>query len=168
MSDKIMYAAADTPSHQIRPDLLGTVIPAEHGTLVRWAVRADQPETPLHSHIEFEQITLLLEGRIRTRVGDEVLQRLRLDHVADRNPYTLSGGEKRRLSVATALVTAPAVVILDEPTFGQDRRTWEELIRLLADLADAGTAVVAVTHDAEFVEVLADERVALNPVGATQ
>lgn len=102
------------------------------------------------------------------RVGDEVLQRLRLDHVADRNPYTLSGGEKRRLSVATALVTAPAVVILDEPTFGQDRRTWEELIRLLADLADAGTAVVAVTHDAEFVEVLADERVALNPAGVTQ
>ena len=67
-----MYPAADIPSHRIRPDLLGTVIPAEHGTLVRWAVKAGQPETPLHSHIEFEQITVLLEGRIRTRVGEEI------------------------------------------------------------------------------------------------
>lgn len=66
-----MYPAADRPSHRIRPDLLGTVIPAEHGTLVRWAVKANQPETPLHSHIEFEQITVLLEGRIQTSVGEE-------------------------------------------------------------------------------------------------
>lgn len=69
---RIVYAAADKPAHRIRPDLLGTVIPAEHGTLVRWAVKANQPETPLHSHIEFEQITVLLEGRLRTRVDDEV------------------------------------------------------------------------------------------------
>jgi len=72
VTQKIMYPAADKPLHRIRPDLLGTVIPAEHGTLVRWAVAAGQPETPLHSHIEFEQITVLLEGRIRTRVGDEI------------------------------------------------------------------------------------------------
>ena len=72
VTDQIMYSAAEKPSHRIRPDLTGTVIPAEHGTLVRWAVAAGQPETPLHSHIEFEQITVLLEGRIRTRVGDEI------------------------------------------------------------------------------------------------
>jgi quercetin dioxygenase-like cupin family protein len=72
VTQQIMYPAADKPLHRIRPDLFGTVIPAEHGTLVRWAVPAGQPETPLHSHIEFEQITVLLEGRIRTRVGDEV------------------------------------------------------------------------------------------------
>jgi quercetin dioxygenase-like cupin family protein len=72
VTNQIMYPAADVPSHRIRPDLLGTVIPAEHGTLVRWAVKAGQPETPLHSHIEFEQITVLLEGRIRTRVGEEI------------------------------------------------------------------------------------------------
>lgn len=72
MSEQILYPAAARPSHRIRPDLLGTVIGAEHGTLVRWAVKANQPETPLHSHIEFEQVTVLLEGRLRTRVGDEV------------------------------------------------------------------------------------------------
>jgi unsaturated pyranuronate lyase len=72
MTERIMYPAADAPSHRIRADLLGTVIPAEHGTLVRWAVKAGQPETPIHSHIEFEQITVLLDGQIRTRVGDEI------------------------------------------------------------------------------------------------
>ncbi|KAB7756304.1 MULTISPECIES: ABC transporter ATP-binding protein [Mycobacteriaceae] len=92
---------------------------------------------------------------------DELLHRLRLQHVADANPYTLSGGEKRRLSVATVLATAPAVIVLDEPTFGQDRRTWEELIRLLADLADEGTAIVAVTHDLDFTTLLADARIEL-------
>jgi quercetin dioxygenase-like cupin family protein len=72
LSEPVIYPASDRPRHQIRPDLLGTVIAAEHGTLVRWAIKANQPETPLHNHIEFEQITVLLEGQIRTRVGDEV------------------------------------------------------------------------------------------------
>lgn len=95
-------------------------------------------------------------------LGDELLTRLRLEHLADRNPYTLSGGEKRRLSVATVLMTRPALIVLDEPTFGQDRRTWEELLQLLADIADEGTAVVAITHDAEFSDCLADERIDLS------
>lgn len=72
LTDTIFYPAAEQPRHQIRPDLLGTVIAAEHGTLVRWAVKAHQPETPLHNHVEFEQITVIIEGQIRTRVGDEV------------------------------------------------------------------------------------------------
>ncbi|OBF40329.1 ABC transporter ATP-binding protein [Mycolicibacterium peregrinum] len=92
---------------------------------------------------------------------DELLERLHLTHLAAVNPYTLSGGEKRRLSVATMLATAPKVIILDEPTFGQDRHTWEELTRLLAEIADGGTAVVAATHDLDFADVLADARIVL-------
>lgn len=92
---------------------------------------------------------------------DTLLERLRLTHLAQANPFTLSGGEKRRLSVATVLATAPEVIIVDEPTFGQDRRTWEELIRLLAEIADQGTAVVAITHDLDFVDLLADHHIEL-------
>ena len=92
---------------------------------------------------------------------DALLDRLRLTQVADRSPYTLSGGEKRRLSVATVLMTRPGMVVLDEPTFGQDRRTWAELIMLLAEIANEGTAVVTITHDTEFVDLLADERIDL-------
>jgi energy-coupling factor transporter ATP-binding protein EcfA2 len=91
-----------------------------------------------------------------TATVDELLDRLRLTRLAGANPYTLSGGEARRLSVATALATAPRLLVLDEPTFGQDRRTWIELIDLLARLRDDGHGIIAVTHDADFVATLAD------------
>ena len=87
---------------------------------------------------------------------DALLERLRLTRLAAANPYTLSGGEARRLSVATALATAPRLLVLDEPTFGQDRRTWIELVTLLAALRSEGHAILAVTHDDTFVQTLAD------------
>lgn len=88
--------------------------------------------------------------------AEALLARLHLDALAGANPFTLSGGEKRRLSVATALVVEPSVLILDEPTFGQDRRTAVELLDLLSSLRDAGMAVCLVTHDAPFATALAD------------
>ncbi|MEU9509833.1 ABC transporter ATP-binding protein [Micromonospora sp. NPDC048170] len=100
------------------------------------------------------------ETAVRSTV-DGLLSRLRLTKLAAANPYTLSGGEARRLSVATALATAPRLLICDEPTFGQDRRTWLELVDLFAELRDAGHGLVAVTHDPEFVAALADRRLTL-------
>ncbi|MDF9752028.1 ATP-binding cassette domain-containing protein [Arthrobacter sp. ES3-54] len=94
---------------------------------------------------------------------DELLERLRLTELVDANPYTLSGGEKRRLSVATVLAAHPQVLVLDEPTFGQDANTWAELASFLSELLDAGTAVVSVTHDAEFSAVLGGTELRLRP-----
>ncbi|MBT2532612.1 ABC transporter ATP-binding protein [Arthrobacter sp. ISL-48] len=94
---------------------------------------------------------------------DELLQRLRLTHLVDANPFTLSGGEKRRLSVATVLAAHPNVLVLDEPTFGQDANTWAELASFLSELLDAGTAVVSVTHDQEFSAVLGGTELRLDP-----
>ena len=101
-----------------------------------------------------------------TAVCTELMERLHLAHLAQANPYTLSGGEQRRLSVATVLATKPETVMLDEPTFGQDRNTWEELLHLLADIAEHGTAVVAVTHDADFAALLADQQIELGQYDA--
>jgi energy-coupling factor transporter ATP-binding protein EcfA2 len=92
---------------------------------------------------------------------DELLTRLRLHHLAGANPFTLSGGEKRRLSVATVLASRPQLLVLDEPTFGQDFRTWQEVVALLAEVADEGTAIVTVSHDREFVDALADREYVL-------
>lgn len=103
-------------------------------------------------------------GRGEERV-DELLQRLRLTDLVDANPYTLSGGEKRRLSVATVLAAHPQVLVLDEPTFGQDANTWAELASFLSELLDAGTAVVSVTHDAEFSAALGGAEL---PLGSTE
>ena len=98
---------------------------------------------------------------VARRRADELLDRLHLAHLAEANPFTLSGGEKRRLSVATALATAPSLLVLDEPTFGQDRRTWAELLHLLAALRDDGRGVCFVTHDRAFATALADRTLAL-------
>ncbi|MET9020182.1 ABC transporter ATP-binding protein [Actinopolymorpha sp. NPDC004070] len=90
---------------------------------------------------------------------DELLHRLALDHLADANPFTLSGGEKRRLSVGTALAAGPRVLVLDEPTFGQDRRTWGELVDLLAELRDGGHAICCVSHDRDLIAALGDREI---------
>jgi energy-coupling factor transport system ATP-binding protein len=81
---------------------------------------------------------------------DDLLGQLRLEHLAMQNPFTLSGGEQRRLSVGAAIATAPRVLVLDEPTFGQDPHTWRELAQLVMRLGDAGTAIAVATHDQAF------------------
>ena len=101
------------------------------------------------------------------RIVDELLQRLRLDRLAGANPFTLSGGEKRRLSVATALATRPQLLVLDEPTFGQDSRTWRELVALLSESLAEGIALLSATHDELFVDALADTRCVLPATRST-
>jgi energy-coupling factor transport system ATP-binding protein len=98
----------------------------------------------------------LADAEVAARV-DPLLERLRLTRLADANPFTLSGGEKRRLTVAAAIATEPAVLLLDEPTYGQDARTWRELADLIDGLRAAGTAVGFVSHDPVLVSLLADE-----------
>ena len=102
----------------------------------------------------------LAPPEVSSRV-DDLLDRLRLTHLADANPFTLSGGEKRRLSVATVLASRPQVLVLDEPTFGQDAVTWGELVSLLGELVDGGGSVVTVTHDLALVEAFADRELVL-------
>ena len=65
--------------------------------------------------------------------------------------YRLSGGEQRRLSLACILVRRPAVLVLDEPTFGQDRHGYEGLLAILGEHLDEGACVIAATHDMRFV-----------------
>ena len=93
---------------------------------------------------------------------DRLLDQLRLAHLADANPFTLSGGEQRRLSVAAALATAPQLLLLDEPTFGQDPTTWRELVSLALDLRDAGAGLVVVTHDLGYRDAVADATLQLD------
>ena len=96
---------------------------------------------------------------------DEHLEALGLTALARANPMTLSGGEKRRLSVATALISAPELLILDEPTFGQDRGTWLGLVRLLRAALERGVTLVSITHDPAFVAAMGQCVVDLGQVG---
>jgi energy-coupling factor transporter ATP-binding protein EcfA2 len=166
--------------------LLGGLAKPSEGTVHGSRVLHDGPRRPLHrwratrlaaaigsvfqnpeqqfvtSRVKDELLLGATSRDDRARKASELLERLRLSHVAEANPFTLSGGEARRLSVATALASAPRALIFDEPTFGQDRRTWLELVDLIAGLRDAGTAVAAVTHDEDFVAALADRTINLS------
>ncbi|WP_175986709.1 energy-coupling factor ABC transporter ATP-binding protein [Microbacterium tenebrionis] len=114
------------------------------------------PEHQFIAHTVFDELAHGLrlrrvpDAEIAKRVG-EMLRRFGLEHKAEVHPFLLSGGEKRRLSVGTALITRPGVLALDEPTFGQDRARADELLRLLADLRADGTTVLIVTHDLQLV-----------------
>ena len=124
---------------------IGTVFQEPEHQFVAPTVAAELAVGPRHAGVP--------EREVDRRV-EELLGRLRLEHLARANPYTLSGGEQRRLSVAGVLAARPRVLVLDEPTFGQDARTWSELVALLRELTAAGTAVVAATHDAALVDAL--------------
>ena len=97
---------------------------------------------------------------------EEHLEALGLTTLARANPMTLSGGEKRRLSVATALISAPELLILDEPTFGQDRGTWLGLVRLLRAALARGVTLVSITHDPAFVAAMGQRVVDLGLLGS--
>jgi energy-coupling factor transport system ATP-binding protein len=136
---------------------IGTVLQSPDHQLLATTVRGELEVGP--------RALRLPEVEVRARV-DELLERLRLSALAEANPHTLSGGEKRRLTVAAMLATRPRVMVLDEPTFGQDARTWAELVAIIAALRDGtggepGAAVVAITHDADVLEALHARRFAL-------
>ena len=101
-----------------------------------------------------------------TPLVEEHMEALGLTTLALANPMTLSGGEKRRLSVATALVSAPELLILDEPTFGQDRGTWLGLVRLLRAALARGVTLVSITHDPAFVAAMGQHVVDLGSLGS--
>ncbi|WP_240309801.1 ABC transporter ATP-binding protein [Microbacterium arborescens] len=140
---------------------IGTVLQEPEHQILRASVRDELEVGPRALGLEETEIT--------ARV-DELLERLRLAPLAGANPYTLSGGEKRRLTVAAMLAARPRVVVLDEPTFGQDARTWSELVAIIASLRDGvddrgPLGVVTITHDDAVLDALAARRFALAPAG---
>ncbi|MGA1835983.1 ABC transporter ATP-binding protein [Herbiconiux sp. 11R-BC] len=82
---------------------------------------------------------------------DRMLDRFGLTELRDAHPFLLSGGQKRRLSVGTALIAGAPVLVLDEPTFGQDRARAAELLGILSALNAEGTTVIVATHDLQLV-----------------
>ena len=118
-------------------------------------------------------------GFLTDTVGDEVMlglahderdaapalmERLRLplDAFGARSPYRLSGGEGRRLSLACTLIRRPALLVLDEPTFGQDRLGYDGLLEILRERVDAGVCLLAATHDQRLVADMASRVVELD------
>lgn len=113
------------------------------------------PEHQLVAHTVAEEIAHGLADPEPTVA--RMLREHRLEHCADRNPHQLSGGEKRRLSLAAMLAHGRQVLLADEPTFGLDRRDTVVVADALRSVADGGGAVVFSTHDLRLAAEIADE-----------
>ncbi len=97
----------------------------------------------------------LSEKEVHARV-DEALSLLNIKELRDRTPHRLSGGEKKRVAIASVLCLWPDVWLLDEPTAGLDPRSQSWLIDFILDQRQQGKTVVAATHDLDIVEAIAD------------
>jgi cobalt/nickel transport system ATP-binding protein len=122
------------------------------------------PDDQLFSPTVFEDVAFgplyagLAEAEVRARVGN-ALRAVGMQDAGPRVPHHLSGGEKKRVAIATALAMEPEVLILDEPTAGLDPRARRGLIRMLADLPQ--TMLVA-THDMRLVAELFPRTIVLD------
>ena len=103
----------------------------------------------------------LPEEEVRERVG-EVAGQLRIEKLLDRPPYSLSGGEKKRVAIASVITMEPHVLLLDEPTAALDPRSQVWLLAVLADWKSQGRTVVMATHDLSAAAEAADRVVVLS------
>lgn len=97
---------------------------------------------------------------VETRVED-VLEMMGIAKLRDRSPHTLSGGEKKKVCIATVLVNNPEVLLLDEPSAGLDPRTQLWLVELLQELGQAGKTIVTATHDLEIMDQISKRAIVM-------
>ena len=93
--------------------------------------------------------------------AEALLEVLGLAGSAETDPHHLSGGQLRRLALAGAVAHGPALLVLDEPTVGQDRQTWAAVVGVITAARDAGAAVLVATHDRLLMD-LADRCIRLD------
>jgi len=91
----------------------------------------------------------------------ETIHILGLEHLKDRPPFHLSGGEKKKVALASVLAIDPDVLLFDEPTAGLDPKTETFLARLILQLADAGKTIITATQDLRLVEEVAERVIIL-------
>jgi cobalt/nickel transport system ATP-binding protein len=85
-----------------------------------------------------------------------MLSSMDIAHLKDRSPHRLSGGEKKRVAIASVMILDPEVLLLDEPTAALDPRSQGQIIDLLAGFAGGGKTVITATHDLDCLEEISD------------
>jgi energy-coupling factor transport system ATP-binding protein len=114
------------------------------------------PDQQLFANSVYEEILfgLKMRGQVSEeseKLAMDALKIVGLDQLLDRHPFSLSRGQRQKLAVATALLHRPPVILLDEPTTGQDRRSLQGLLTLLENLNKQGNTTIMVTHDMDIV-----------------
>ncbi|MGB3635156.1 MAG: ATP-binding cassette domain-containing protein, partial [Rubrobacteraceae bacterium] len=126
---------------------VGLVFQFPEQSLFAPTVEEDVAFAPEHMGLDKEEV----QRRVR-----ETLELLGVEHLAERSPHTLSGGEKRRVAIAGVLAMRPEVLVMDEPTAGLDPATRQDLLGIIRNLHSEGAAIVLVSHDLDEVAEISD------------
>jgi putative ABC transport system ATP-binding protein len=103
-------------------------------------------ELTVFENIELPLIALKYSRSIRTKLVEEIMDKMNIGHRRDHFPRQLSGGQQQRVAVARAIVTSPKLILADEPTGNLDSANGEQVMQLLEQLNAEGTTIVMVTH----------------------
>jgi len=123
-------------------------------------------DVQLFSSTVFEELAFgplqldLSKEEVRSRV-EETMEMMEIARLRERAPHTLSGGEKKKVCIASVLVNNPDILLLDEPTAGLDPRTQLWLIEFLQELAEAGKTIITATHDLDIIEQISKRSVVM-------
>jgi len=131
---------------------VGIVFQSSDAQLFSPTVREEVAFGPLHLRLSPDEVL---------RRVDDTLRMLGLVELAERAPYNLSGGEKKKVALASVLSINPDVLMLDEPTNGLDPRTQQWLIELLAALHGVGKTIIVATHHLDTLDLIADRAIVL-------
>ncbi len=141
---------------ELRKDL-GMVFQHVDDQIIGPTVWDDVAFTPMNRGLPKKEVT---------RLVDEILLDLKITHLKDKIPHYLSGGEKRKVAIAGAIIMRPKILILDEPFADVDPGSKVEIMELLIKLnRDYGTALIITTHDVDIVPLIADSVYVLNKGG---
>jgi cobalt/nickel transport system ATP-binding protein len=125
------------------------------------------PDTQLFAHTVYEDIAFgprnigLSAIDVKSRVS-HVLHRFDIENLAGKNPANLSGGQKKRVSIAGVVAMEPDVLVLDEPTSNMDARGVTDTMEILDELKDEGKTIIISTHDSDLAASWADRVYILN------
>ena len=155
-SGAIRFCGAEISEEHLLDDLFALAFRRSVGMVFQ------NPDVQLFNPTVFDEVAFgplqLRWGKndIRDAVGD-ILERLRIGHLRNRVPQRLSGGEKKRVALASVLVLDPAVLLLDEPTSALDPRSQSEIIDLMLEWSGGEKSVITTTHDLGDLEAIADQ-----------
>ena len=163
-----LLAGVDTPTlGQVRAGAAeaihcwtSRVLAAQFGWVPQQAEHVVVARTVREDVLSTSRLLGLDDGAAQARV-DGLLEVLGLSALSGADPHHLSGGEMRRLALAGAIAHGPSVLVLDEPSVGQDRLTWSAVAGVVVAARDAGVGVVLATHDPLLI-ALADRRITLS------
>jgi energy-coupling factor transport system ATP-binding protein len=157
-SGKVTVNGIDLADKKTRKDIrrqVGMLFQYPEYQLFEETIKADVAFAPKNLGVPPDQI----EEHVR-----QALEKVGLpyDEFAERSPFELSGGQKRRVALAGILATAPSILILDEPMAGLDPVSREDILALIQQLNDEGTTIVMVSHSMDDIARLADRVAVMN------